>query len=190
MNQKQFLTMLEPLEPKLFGFAYRMLRNEQKVKDAMQEMYLRLWNKRKELKTNKNIPAYCFRTMHNICIDELRTNVRISESSWSGAETPTGRGQRSGDPGPPGNESWSDKGTNVAPPSNDLEQKELIQRIRTVVDQLPPMQKTIIELHDFQELTYPEIADVLDMEINAIRVNLSRARAKIVAQFRKEEIYD
>jgi RNA polymerase sigma-70 factor (ECF subfamily) len=181
MNQKTFLAMLEPLEPKLFGFAYRMLRDGHKVKDAMQEMYLRLWNKRKELKTNKNISAYCFKTMHNICIDELRTEARKGSSS---------RTKRSGDPGPPGNEQWFDKGTNVAPPSHDLERLELIQRIRTAVDQLPPMQKAIIELHDFQEMTYQEIAEILDMEINAIRVNLSRARARITAKFSKEEIYD
>lgn len=169
--------MLEPLEPKLFGFAYRMLRDGHKVKDAMQEMYLRLWNKRKELKTNKNISAYCFKTMHNICIDELRTNVRKSESFPRRREPHVD--------GVP-----FDHESQVDAPSLDLEKKEMLQRVRTAVDQLPPMQKAIIELHDFQELTYPEIAEVLDMEINAIRVNLSRARARIVARFKKEEIYD
>ena len=56
-------------------------------------------------------------------------------------------------------------------------------------DEFRNKQKEIIELHDFQEFSHQEIAEILDMEINAVRVNLSRARAKIVAQFKKEEIY-
>ena len=163
--------MLEPLEPKLFGFAYRMLRDGDKVKDAMQELKMRLWNKRKALKENSNISAYCFKTLHSICIDEFRyqdTQRRLSS-----------RTKRSEDPGTP-----------VEQPEINLERRELIQRIRTAVDQLPGKQKAIIELHDFQEFSHNEIADILDMEVNAVRVNLSRARSRIVAQFKKEEIYD
>ena len=166
MNQKKFLNMLEPLEPKLFGFAYRMLRNGDKVNDAMQELKLRLWNKRKELDTNSNISAYCFKILHNICIDEFRYEETQKMSSL----------RRQGSP--------------VEQTQTDLERKELIQRIRSAVDQLPEKQKAIIELHDFQEFSHPEIAEILDMEVNAVRVNLSRARSKIVAQFKKEEIYD
>lgn len=166
MNQKKFLTMLEPLEPKLFGFAYRMLRDGDKVKDAMQELKLRLWKKRKELDKNSNISAYCFKTLNNICIDEFRFEGTQRQSSL----------RRQGPP--------------VEQTQLDIERKELIQRIRSAVDQLPGKQKEIIELHDFQEFSHPEIAEILDMEVNAVRVNLSRARAKIVAQFKMEEIYD
>ena len=166
MNQKKFLTLLEPLEPKLFGFAFRMLRDQHKVKDAMQELNLRLWNKRKELKTNKNISAYCFKIMHNICIDEIRHEA-TQKRSFPRKREPFGE-----------------------PPALDMERKELITRIRKAVDQLPGKQKEIIELHDFQDFSHSEIAEILNMEVNAIRVNLSRARAKIVAQFKKEEIYD
>jgi len=167
MNQKKFLELLEQLEPKLFGFAYRMLRDGDKVKDAMQELNLRLWNKRNELKENSNISAYCFKIMHNICIDEYRYEESQRRVS-----------------------SLRRQGSDGALPEQDLERKELLQRIRTVVDQLPDKQKAIIELHDFQDLSHAEIAEILEMEVNAVRVNLSRARAKIVAQFKKEEIYD
>ena len=162
--------MLEPLEPKLFGFAYRMLRDGDKVKDAMQELKLRLWKKRKELDTNSNISAYCFKILNNICIDEFRYDESQREVS--------SQKKQSEDPGAGG-----------PLPELDIERKELIQRIRKAVDQLPGKQKEIIELHDFQEFSHQEIAEILDMEINAVRVNLSRARAKIVAQFKKEEIY-
>ncbi|MBT4398468.1 MAG: sigma-70 family RNA polymerase sigma factor, partial [Bacteroidetes bacterium] len=105
MKQKQFLALLNPLEPKLFGFAYRMLRNEEGVKEAMQELRFRLWKKRKDLNTNKNIPAYCFRMMNNICIDTIRHNKKMinssqspydemEQSSWNEAENSISRMRR------------------------------------------------------------------------------------------------
>ncbi|MCK5820318.1 MAG: sigma-70 family RNA polymerase sigma factor [Bacteroidales bacterium] len=166
MNQKQFLALLEPLQPKLFGFAYRMLRNEEGAKDAMQELTYRLWKRRKKLNTNQNISAYCFQMMHNICIDDIRYN-KVKELS-----------------------SRRKPGTDGESPEVALDHQELIANIRKAVDQLPEKQKAIIELHDFQEFSHQEIATILKMEVNAVRVNLSRARSKIQAQFKKEEIYE
>ncbi|MEA1876098.1 MAG: sigma-70 family RNA polymerase sigma factor [Bacteroidota bacterium] len=166
MNQKQFLALLEPLQAKLFGFAYRMLRNEEGAKDAMQELTYRLWKRRKKLNTNQNISAYCFQMMHNICIDEIRYN-KVKELSSRQKPRPDGES-----------------------PEVAQDHQELITRIRKAVDQLPEKQKVIIELHDFQEFSHKEIAEILKMEVNAVRVNLSRARSKIQAQFKKEEIYE
>ena len=187
MKQKQFLALLNPLEPKLFGFAYRMLRNEEGVKEAMQELRFRLWKKRKDLNTNKNIPAYCFRMMNNICIDTIRHNKKMinssqspydemEQSSWNEAENSISHNRRK-------------QGHISEHPEVVLGQQELIANIRTFVDQLPGKQKVIVELHDFQDFSYDEIANMLDMEVNAVRVNLSRARARIAAKFRKEEVY-
>ena len=166
MNQKQFLALLEPLQPKLFGFAYRMLRNEEGAKDAMQELTYRLWKRRKKLNTNQNISAYCFQIMNSICIDEIRYNKVKELSSRQKAE--------------PDRKS----------PEAILDNHELIANIRIAVDKLPVKQKAIIELHDFQDFSHKEISEILKIEINAVRTNLSRARAKIQSQFKKEEIYE
>lgn len=166
MNQKQFLALLEPLQAKLFGFAYRMLRNEEGAKDAVQELTYRLWKKRKKLNTNQNISAYCFQMMHNICIDLIRANQRTERMQGEVLSNIENR------------------------KSNIMDHQELIANIRKAVDQLPEKQKAIIELHDFQEFSHQEIAEILKMEVNAVRVNLSRARTKIQAQFKKEEIYE
>ncbi len=104
--------------------------------------------------------------MHNICIDVLRSR-RSEPLSSLGKQGPA-----------------SENAEHL------IGLKDTISHIRTAVAKLPIKQRTIIELHDFQEFSYDEIADVLDMEVNAVRVNLSRARAKIVAQFKKEEIYE
>ena len=183
MKKAPFLNLLETLEPKLFGFAYRMLRDEEQVKDAMQELMLRLWKKRKELKENQNISSYAFKTLNNICIDTIRHNKRfVTESQFlqndlhpSSVENSLSSRQK---PGPNGDH------ISIA-----QEHKELISRIKKAVSNLPQKQRTIIELHDFQEFSHKEIAEMLEIEINAVRTNLSRARAKIQAQFKKEEIY-
>jgi RNA polymerase sigma factor (sigma-70 family) len=173
MRKSEFLDILEPLEPKLFGFAFRMLRQEDEVKDAMQELMLRMWKKRKQLNKNDNISAYCFKALNNICIDTLRHNGRfVQENSHEDFEAALSSPRK--------------RGLNE-PVSQD--HTELISQIQSAVTKLPTKQRTIIELHDFQEFSHKEIAEMLDMEINAVRTNLSRARAAIKAQFRKEEIY-
>lgn len=159
MTEKQFLALLEPMQSGLFGFAFRMLRDQDDAQDALQELTYRLWKKRKQLKTNQNIRSYCFTAMNHICIDTLRKRepeTGIQESS--------------------------DHGSRIT----DHENGDLVQRIREAVNQLPYKQRVIIELHDFQEFTYPEISAMLNMEVNAIRTNLSRARAKLAKQFEKE----
>ena len=175
MKKYLFLNLLETLEPKLFGFAYRMLRDEEQVKDALQELMLRLWKKRKELKEDQNISAYCFRTLNNICIDTIRHNSRYVTQS----QLPKDELERS---------SRRKSGPNGVHMSIAQEHKELINNIRKAVSKLPQKQRTIIELHDFQEFSHKEIAEMLEIEENAVRTNLSRARAKIQAQFKKEDI--
>ena len=176
MKKDTFFALLQPLEPKLFGYAYRMLRSEDATRDAMQELMLRMWKKRKELDKHQNISAYCYRTMHNICIDSIRHNKRyVNETTLDGEAHLSSRRKL---------------GPHSSTPVYENNHQELIARIKKAISQLPEKQRIIIELHDFQELTYQEISETMNMEINAIRVNLSRARAKIQSQFKREEIYE
>jgi len=169
ITQKQFLDLLKPLQSGLFGFAYRMLQNREDAKDALQELIYRLWKKRKELKQNENIRSYCFTMMHHLCIDQLRQRSHAGNHRETVLQNPV--------PEP------------VAQ-NPGYETTDLINHIRKEVHNLPYKQRVIIELHDFQEFNYAEIAKIMDMGVNAVRVNLSRARAKVALKFEKEKYHE
>ena len=61
-----------PLQNKLYREAYRMLCDQFEAEDAVQILYLRLWEQKEQLENLINQETYCFRILRNICIDRWR----------------------------------------------------------------------------------------------------------------------
>ncbi|MFA5817515.1 MAG: RNA polymerase sigma factor [Bacteroidales bacterium] len=167
MHQKAFLDLIEPLKPRLFGFAYRMLRNREDARDAMQELMMKLWNNRKTLETKGNIKTCCFTALYHDCIDRLRKRNRFRLVTGS---------------------DLIEIQDNVKV-DQDFENNDLIRQIRESIDNLPYKQKVIMELRDFQEFDYEEIAKMMNMTVNAVRVTVARSRASISEKMKKEISY-
>lgn len=167
MHQKVFLDLIEPLKPRLFGFAWRMLRNREDARDAMQDLLLKLWNNRKTLETSGNIKTYAFTALYHDCIDRLRKRNRFRLVT--------------------GSDLMEIK--DHVKIDRDLENSDLIRQIRVAMDNLPPKQKVILELRDFQDFDYEEIARMMGMTVNAVRVTVARSRASITELMKKEISY-
>ncbi|MCX6225147.1 MAG: sigma-70 family RNA polymerase sigma factor [Bacteroidia bacterium] len=168
MQQKAFLDLIEPLKSRLFGFAYRMLRNREDAKDAIQELMLKLWNIRNTLETKGNIRTYAFTALYHDCIDRLRRQNRFRLVTGS---------------------DLIEIRDNVKV-EQDFENSDLIRQIRIAMDNLPYKQKVILELRDFQDFDYEEIAKMMDMTVNAVRVTVARSRAAISEKMKKEISYE
>ncbi len=167
MHQEVFLNLIEPLKPNLFGFAFRMLRNREDAQDAMQELMLKLWNNRKKLETTGNIKTYAFTALYRDCIDRLRKRNRFRLVTGTDFIEVLDN-------------------TRI---DRDFENIDLIRQIRMAMDNLPPKQKIILELRDFQDFDYDEISTMLNMTVNAVRVNVARSRATISEKMKKEISY-
>ena len=128
---------------------------------------MKLWNNRKKLETNGNIKPYCFTALYHDCVDRLRRRNRMH---ISGAE----------------------ELAEVADPlriDQDYEKADLIRQIRLAMDELPYKQKVIMELRDFQGFEYEEIARMMEMTVNAVRVTVARSRATISEKMKEEISY-
>lgn len=66
-----------------------------------------------------------------------------------------------------------------------IEYSEAAGQIKQLIGQLPELQQKIMQLRDVQQLEYEEIAKITGLQINAIRVNLSRARKKVRDEYLK-----
>lgn len=165
MKEKEFLKIFEPISHKLFGFALRILKNSDEANDALQDVLLKLWKMKKKLNHEENIEAYSFKMMNNHCIDKLRSKKRIISYSFDDGKTVP--------------ESFSD--------NKDYEDIDMLERVREEVDKLPHKQKVIVELRDFQGYSYEDISQMTNMTVNAVRVNISRARTRIIEKFERED---
>ena len=166
MHQREFLNLTDPLKPRLFGFAYRMLREREDARDALQEVLIKLWNNRNKLEMSGNIKTYSFTVMYRECIDRLRKRNRFRLVT--------------------GYDLVEAGSHDVA---GDFENSDLVRQIREAVALLPEKQRVILELRDFQDFDYEEIAKTLNMTVNAVRVSVARSRAAISEKMKQEISY-
>jgi RNA polymerase sigma-70 factor (ECF subfamily) len=167
MHQQAFLDLIEPLKPRLFGFAYRMLRSKEDARDAVQDLMVKLWNNRNKLKPGNTFKTYCFTVMYRDCIDRIRRQNRFKLVTGSDLLEVEGASRI----------------------DLDFENSDLIRQIRSAMDTLPDKQRVILELRDFQDFDYEEIAKMMNMTVNAVRVTVARSRSAISAKMKQEISY-
>ena len=131
----------------------RMLNNKENAEDAVQEIMIKLWDRRKKIEHHPNIPAYVFLTARNYCIDLLKKkNPELG--------------------------SYEELSMKLASETshNQVEWEELKSIIDSILKELPPQQCEILIMRDLDGLEYNEIAEITQLKIEHIRVLLSRAR--------------
>jgi RNA polymerase sigma-70 factor (ECF subfamily) len=155
MTLEEFKIEVLPLKNKLYRFALRMLENSVEAEDIIQETLVRLWSRRSRLHSYRSIEAFAMTITRNLCLDLLRTRKReISDVN---------------------NELVIDNVT----PYRITEVADIMKQVNQIIDGLPEQQKMIIHLRDIEGYDFDEIAEIMDLNLNVIRVNLSRARKKI-----------
>lgn len=163
MVARDFKTSVLPVSKKLLRFATHFLKDEELARDVVQDVFLKLWQKRSTLNEVENIEAFAMQMTKNRCLDVIRANRVVP------IDAATDRKLKA----------------RTEDVHSKVEWSESAQQIRMLIKQLPDLQQTVIQLRDIEQLSYEEIAEVTELKINAIRVNLSRARKKVRDEFLK-----
>jgi len=167
MLARDFKTDVLPISSKLLRFALQILQNEEEAKDVLQDVFLKLWQKRDELVKVENLEAFAIRMTRNRCLDLIRARRTVSMELVN----------------------KNKHIEEVCSDSDYLENAELAGLAKRIIAELPDLQRTIIHLRDIEQLEYEEIAEVTELNVNAIRVNLSRARKKVRDEILKIQNY-
>lgn len=156
MELKQFKSDVLPLRNKLLNYARKLTDDPADAEDAVQEIMLKLWNMRLRLDEYRSIEALAVTMTHHHCMDCWRSK-RPDALSLDQIQT----------------------SSLTASPEQLLEEKDEFSLMRQIIDSLPPLQRTIIQMKDIQEYETDEIAEITGCNPEAIRSNLSRARKKV-----------
>ncbi|MCB0503294.1 MAG: sigma-70 family RNA polymerase sigma factor [Bacteroidetes bacterium] len=157
MQPKAFNEWVQPLSNKLYSSALRLVVNREDAKDIVQEVVLKLWEKRNELDTIEYPEAWAMKIVMNKSLDWLKKHKPI----------------------------YMDLNDNVFQVntsddiSKHLHHQEQLNTIHHLVQQMKPLQKAIFELREIQGRSYTEIAELLEIDINQVKVNLHRIRKKL-----------
>ena len=153
MTHDEFKKRFMPLQKILYRKAYSMLCDRFEAEDAVQNLYLKLWERKEELKSLASPEKYCLTLLKNICIDRWRT---IRAHGEDGQIT-------------------TDEITVHAPPETD--KKEAEECLQHFLAGLPQVQQKIIQMK-MNGCTYEEIEKVTGMPQGNIRVVISRIRKR------------
>jgi RNA polymerase sigma factor (sigma-70 family) len=164
MSIEVFQERILPMKDKLFRFAFRLLQNVQEAEDAIQDVMAGLWLRREEWGQWKNLEAYCMTATRNNCIDRIRRQRHRREQ-----EKEIGSGGR------------------VQDPYEQIMNKELSYRIRQCMAALPENQQLVMHLREVEGFSYNEIAEVLNISLDQVKVNLFRGRHAIKKSIIKQE---
>jgi RNA polymerase sigma factor (sigma-70 family) len=155
MNLEAFQTRVIPAKNKLFRFAFRLLGSEEEAKDVVQEVLIKVWNGREQMNEVQNWEAWCMRITKNLSLDRIRS-----------------RNRRATDP----IEDGFDIRNETLSPLETTELGESMTRINQFIAALPEKQRQVIHLRDIEGYSYNEICEILELDLNQVKVNLFRAR--------------
>ncbi|MEM8907954.1 MAG: RNA polymerase sigma-70 factor [Bacteroidota bacterium] len=140
--------------PTICQVIHRYIKEKTLVEDLAQDLFLKLWEKRKRIQVNSSFKAYLCRMAVNESIDYLRKVKRLEQKSAAPQAF-----------------------ANLSTPSTEDQylQGELQQRIQQAIHTLPPRCQLIFKLSRYEELTYQEIAQRLDISIKTVENQMGKA---------------
>ena len=159
-------------EDKIRGAAYRFLGSEEEARDVAQEAFLKAYRSLGSFKREARFSSWLYQIATNLCRDRLRrlktrATVSLEALEETGAvmvETRPGAHER-------------------------LLERDLSQRVRRAIHALPEEQREVVILKEYQELTFLEIAQALDVPVSTVKTRLYRGLGQLRLRLEREGVH-
>ena len=163
-----FEPLMREHQSMVYNLALRLLKNETDAWDASQEAFLKAYTSIGDFRGESRFVGWLYRLTSNICIDMLRRQKRLAETSLN-TENEDGEELTLAIP----DERYS--------PETVLERNELRRAVNAALGELTDDCRTILVLREMGGLSYEELADTLHIESGTVKSRLNRARKKLCA---------
>lgn len=167
MQEISFRDDILPLKDKLFRLALRITFDRAEAEDVVQDTMIRVWNKREEWTQFGSIEAYCLTVAKNLAIDRSQKkeaqNVELTPEMEEESE--------------------------ISGPYDQLVNNERMSIIHRLINELPEKQRLIMQVRDIEGESYKEIAKILNLTEEQVKVNLFRARQKVKQRYLEIDEY-
>ncbi len=153
-----FEVLMSHYEPYVLGMVRRMVPDRSRAEDLCQEVFLKVLGGLGRFRGESGLGTWIFRIAHNVVTDHARAAEPAAESLEARAE----EGLEPVDPAPP--------------PLRGLEEERLRRAVETAMGELVPVQREVLHLLYWEELSVAEIAKVLDLPEGTVKTHLFRGR--------------
>lgn len=169
MKEISFQNDVLPLKNKLFRLALRITLNREEAEDVVQDTLIKVWNTRDRWQELDSIEAYSLTIARNLSLDRIK---KMENQNDSLEEQNTERLDE-----------------NTSTPSERMIQKDKLNIVRNIIDELPEKQRSCLQLRDIEGKSYKEIADILSITEDQVKVNIFRARQTVKQRFQQFDRY-
>lgn len=168
MRNISFRNDVLPLKDILYRLALRITTNPEEAKDIVQDTLIKLWNRRESLGEIESIEGFSLTICRNMALDRVRL--------LKGKSNPLDSG-------------YAEKADNASDPLEKATLKDRISIVRQLVDSLPEKQKSCMQLRDFEGKSYKEIAAVMGISEEQVKINIFRARQTVKKKIKEYDSY-
>ena len=165
MKQISFQSDILPLKNELYRMALRITMNAADAEDVVQETMMKVWNRRDQWNQIESIEAFCLTICRNLSLDKIR-RMDNQTQSLDAAYDPKDQGVASN-------------------PEEQAIQSDRVRLVRQMINLLPEKQRSCMQLRDMEGKSYKDIATVLDITEEQVKVNIFRARQTIREKFKR-----
>ena len=152
-----------PLKNELFRLALRITQNRAEAEDIVQDTMLKIWNKRDDWSQIDNIEAFCLTICRNLALD--RQKRMDNQTDYIGEQPETV------------------DNSYVSNPEEQAVQRDRVQLVRRLIDLLPEKQRSCMQLRDIEGKSYRDIAEIMNITEQQVKVNIFRARQTVKDKF-------
>ena len=167
MKAISFQTDILPLKNELYRLALRITMNAAEAEDVVQEMMMKVWNKRDDWNRIESIEAFCLTICRNLSLDKVR---RMDNQTQSLDATIQPLDHRV-----------------ASNPEEHTVQRDRVRLVRQLISELPEKQRSCMQLRDMEGKSYKDIATILGISEEQVKVSIFRARQAIKEKFMKIE---
>ena len=168
MKSISFRNDVLPLKDVLYRLAQRITLDSDEAEDVVQETMIKIWNRREQWDEIESMEGFSLTICRNVALDHVRKKTRHDEFFISNDR---------------------DSADLSRSPFEQAMQKDRIEQVRKIIDSLNEKQRTCIQLRDFAGKQYKEIATIMGISEEQVKVNIHRARQAIKLKFQQIENY-
>ena len=156
-DKSTFRPLVEKYQDSVINTCYRFLRNKEEAEEAAQEVFLKVYLSLDSYQPKSKFSTWLFKIVVNFCLNKLRDKKKFLSFQLE-EDLPS---------------SPEDQ------PDRSLEKEELKRLVRDAIDSLPENQRTAILLNKYEDLSYQDMAKILDCSVSAVESRLCRAKENL-----------
>ena len=168
MKKISFRNDVLPLKNELFRLALRITLNRAEAEDIVQDTLIKVWNRRFEWENIESIEAFSLTVCRNLSLDRIKKKENTNDSLED---------VKVAEP------------LSSSNPQDRMIAEDKIKLVKQIVDGLPEKQRSCIQLRDFEGKTYKEIAEILEITEEQVKINIFRARQTVKQRYLKLDNY-